>query len=189
MKSHFTEICVFENWQIFDATHTREKLTAENSRVSSKFCQSFGARCLHQNFASLSGPGAFIKILSVFRGPVPLPKIRTGQINAKRAKITEFDAHLLYDMAGSPARKRTRGGTSGSNRGPASRTTGRRTRGGTGGSNRGPASRTTAPLANEICNLKFQILVPKILKKNYRPKNFLSTSGHFSLPFLKGRGG
>ena len=91
--------------------------------------------------------------------------------------------------AGPPARKRTRGGTSGSNRGPASRTTGRRTRGGTGGSNRGPASRTTAPLANEICNLKFQILVPKILKKNYRPKNFLSTSGHFSLPFLKGRGG
>ena len=59
--------------------------------------------------------------------------------------------------AGPPARKRTRGGTSGSNRGPASRTTGRRTRGGTGGSNRGPASRTTAPLAKEICNLKFQI--------------------------------
>ena len=67
-----------------------------------------------------------------------------------RAKITEFDAHLLYDMAGPPARKRTRGGTTaGSNRGPASRTWGgyaQKGRG-TGGSNRGPAATTRAPAA------------------------------------------
>ena len=91
-------------------------------------------------------------------------------------------------MAGPPARKRTRGGTSGSNRGPASRTTGRRTRGGTGGSNRGPASRTTAPLANEICNLKFQILVPKILKKIIVRK-FFSRPPVTSPPLFKREGG
>ena len=93
--------------------------------------------------------------------------------------------------AGPPARKRTRGGTSGSNRGPASRTTGRRTRGGTGGSNRGPASRTTAPLANEICNLQFEI-------SNFSTENFEKklSSEKFSLdlrsllsPLFKREGG
>ena len=67
-----------------------------------------------------------------------------------RAKITQFDAHLLYDMAGPPARKRTRGGASGSNRGPASRTWGgyaQKGRG-TGGSTRGPAATTRAPPAS-----------------------------------------
>ena len=77
-------------------------------------------------------------------------------------------------MAGPPARKRTRGGASGSNRGPASRTWGgyaQKGRG-TGGSTRGPAATTRAPPA-----------IAKFLQRHRGPNNFLQAGLYFLLPF------
>ena len=74
--------------------------------------------------------------------------------------------------AGPPARKRTRGGTSGSNRGPASRTWGgyaQKGRG-TGGSNRGPAATTRAPPA-----------IAKFLQRHRGPNNFYRPASTLSL--------
>ena len=70
------------------------------------------------------------------------------------------------------ARKRTRGGASGPNRGPASRTWGgyaQKGRG-TGGSTRGPAATTRAPPA-----------IAKFVQRHRGPNNFYRPASTFSL--------
>ena len=49
---------------------------------SSKFCQSFGARCFHQNFVSLSGPGAFAK--------------NSQRANQRKVKLKKFENHCIW---------------------------------------------------------------------------------------------